>query len=83
MDPIVRFFARHPVLYVIALAGAAMFGTFALVQSFRDETAARRVRDLGLTAIAAAEVGGMVALRPKIQEEQAFLDELEGEPVAA
>jgi len=75
MDPVVRYFARHPVLYVAALARAAMFGTFALARTFREETAGRRVRDLGLSAVAAAEVGGMIA-RPNIQDEQGFLDEV-------
>ena len=79
MEPVIRFFARHPVMYVVALAGAAVFGAFALVRTFREETAAGRARDLGLTAIAAAEVGGMVALRPKIQKEQMLLEEFEEE----
>lgn len=83
MDPVVRFFARHPVMYVAALAAASMFGAFALVRAFRDETAADKARDLGLTAIAAAEVGGMIALRPKIQEEQIFLEEFEGAEIVA
>lgn len=82
MDPIVRFYAKHPVLYVLSIVGAATFGLVALVRVFREETRLARARDIGLAAVAAGEVGGLIAMRDKLCDAESELDEAEGTLVA-
>lgn len=70
MDPVTRFFARHRFAYAVALGCAIGFGAVALTRVFTDRTAAQRIRDLGLTALAASEAGGMLAMRRRVEEER-------------
>jgi len=68
MEAIARFFAEHRIMYVLAIVGAASFGLFAVVRAFREEARLAKARDLGLAAVAAGEVGGLIAMGRRLCE---------------